>query len=231
MSEEEQGFVIRDKRGRSAPEEPTPSSTEPSEKPESLASAPSSESHPPGPPLTFASFVFSLGTSALMLMGETLDPQQPSPPVNLPQAKEIIDNYFEKFPGFTKYMADTKVFARDHGYVETIMGRRRYLRDINSKNWTVRAQAERNAINSPIQGSAADLIKVAMINIQNDLKQKKFATKMLLQVHDELVFEVPKSELVTVSPLIEEGMKNAIPNLKVPVVVDIGVGNNWLEAH
>jgi len=91
MSEEEQGFVIRDKRGRSAPEEPAPSSTEPSEKPESLASAPSSESYPSGPPLTFASFVFSLGTSSLMLMGESLDPQQPSPPVNLPQAKEIID--------------------------------------------------------------------------------------------------------------------------------------------
>jgi hypothetical protein len=91
MSEEEQGFVIRDKRGRSAPEEPAPSSTKPSEKPESLASAPSSEFHPPGPPLTFASFVFSLGTSSLMLMGESLDPQQPSPPVNLPQAKEIID--------------------------------------------------------------------------------------------------------------------------------------------
>jgi len=147
------------------------------------------------------------------------------------EAKEIIDNYFEKFPGITQYMSDTKEFARDNGYVETIMGRRRYLRDINSKNWTVRAQAERNAINSPIQGSAADLIKVAMINIHNDLKTQKFATKMLLQVHDELVFEVPKAELDTVTPLIEEGMKNAIPNLKVPVVVDVGIGSNWLEAH
>ena len=147
------------------------------------------------------------------------------------EAKEIIDNYFEKFPGIRQYMEDTKVFARENGYVETIMGRRRYLRDINSKNWTVRAQAERNAINSPIQGSAADLIKVAMINIHRDLKSQNFATKMLLQVHDELVFEVPKSELDAVSPLIEEGMKNAIPNLKVPVVVDIGVGSNWLEAH
>jgi len=147
------------------------------------------------------------------------------------EAKEIIDNYFEKFPGITKYMEDTKVFAREHGYVETIMGRRRYLRDINSKNWTVRAQAERNAINSPIQGSAADLIKVAMINIHNDLREQKFATKMLLQVHDELVFEVPKSELESVTPMIEEGMKNAIPGLKVPVVVDVGVGSNWLEAH
>jgi DNA polymerase I len=147
------------------------------------------------------------------------------------EAKAIIDNYFEKFPGIRQYMEDTKVFAREHGYVETIMGRRRYLRDINSKNWTVRAQAERNAINSPIQGSAADLIKVAMINIHSDLKAQNFATKMLLQVHDELVFEVPKSELDTVSPLIEEGMKTAIPNLKVPVVVDVGVGGNWLEAH
>jgi DNA polymerase-1 len=147
------------------------------------------------------------------------------------EAKEIIDNYFEKFPGITQYMEDTKVFAREHGYVETIMGRRRYLRDINSKNWTVRAQAERNAINSPIQGSAADMIKVAMINIHNELREKKFATKMLLQVHDELVFEVPKSELDTVTPLIEEGMRNAIPNLNVPVVVDVGIGDNWLEAH
>jgi DNA polymerase-1 len=145
------------------------------------------------------------------------------------EANDIIKNYFEKFPGIKGYMDNTKQFAREHGYVETIMGRRRYLRDINSKNWTVRAQAERNAINSPIQGSAADLIKVAMIGIFEELK--RFDTRMLLQVHDELVFEVPKTELDQVSPLIEEGMKNAIPGLQVPIVVDMGVGANWLEAH
>ncbi len=146
------------------------------------------------------------------------------------EAKDIIDNYFEKFPGIRNYMEETKEFAREHGYVKTLLGRRRYLRDINSRNWTVRAQAERNAINSPIQGSAADLIKVAMIDIHEDLKKKKFATDMLLQVHDELVFEVPKSEVDTVKPLIVERMKNAIA-LEVPIVVDVGVGDNWLEAH
>jgi len=147
------------------------------------------------------------------------------------EAKEIIDNYFEKFPGIKNYMADTKEFARENGFVQTILGRRRYLRDINSRNWTVRAQAERNAINSPIQGSAADLIKIAMINIYDKLNSGKFKTEMLLQVHDELVFEVPKDELDEVSPMIEEGMKNAIPDLNVPIVVDVGVGANWLEAH
>ena len=147
------------------------------------------------------------------------------------EAKEIIDNYFEKFPGIRNYMDETKAFAKEHGYVQTILGRRRYLRDINSRNWTVRAQAERNAINSPIQGSAADLIKVAMIDIHRELSSKDIATKMLLQVHDELVFEVPRTELDSVTPIIEEGMKNAIPDLNVPIVVDVGVGDNWLEAH
>jgi DNA polymerase-1 len=147
------------------------------------------------------------------------------------EANEIIENYFSNYPGIKKYMADTIAFARENGYIETIMGRRRYLRDINSKNHTVRSQAERNAINSPIQGSAADLIKVAMIHIQERLKNENFQTKMLLQVHDELVFDAHNAELARVIPIIEDEMKNAIPGLRVPIVVDVGTGKNWLEAH
>ena len=147
------------------------------------------------------------------------------------EAKDIIDNYFEKFPGIKKYMTDTINFARKQGYIETLMGRRRYLRDITSKNWTVRAQAERNAINSPIQGSAADLIKIAMITIHESMLTEKLRASMILQVHDELVFEVPRNEVEQLKPLISEGMKNAIPDLRVPIVVDMGVGENWLEAH
>ena len=147
------------------------------------------------------------------------------------EAKEIIDNYFEQFPGIKDYMAETKEFARENGYIETILGRRRYLRDINSRNWTVRAQAERNAINSPIQGSAADLIKVAMINIHKQFRSQNLKSQMILQVHDELVFEAHRDELEMIQPMIEEGMKNAIPGLSVPIVVDMGVGANWLEAH
>ncbi|MDX1409965.1 MAG: DNA polymerase, partial [Saprospiraceae bacterium] len=147
------------------------------------------------------------------------------------EAKEIIENYFTQFPGIKGYMTDTVQFARDKGYVETILGRRRYLRDINSRNWTVRAQAERNAINSPIQGSAADLIKVAMIQIHRAFRQRDLASRMILQVHDELVFEAHREELDTIKPLIEKGMKEAIPGLRVPIVVDMGIGDNWLEAH
>jgi DNA polymerase-1 len=120
--------------------------------------------------------------------------------------------------------------ARKKGYVETILGRRRYLRDINSANATVRGFAERNAINAPIQGSAADMIKVAMINIHGDLQKKKLKSKMLLQVHDELVFDVLKPELGDVKALVEKRMKTALP-LKVPVEVSMGSGKNWLEAH
>jgi DNA polymerase-1 len=147
------------------------------------------------------------------------------------EAKDIIDNYFEKFPGIKQYMTDTIEFARKNGYVETLMGRRRYLRDIKSKNWTVRAQAERNAINSPIQGSAADLIKIAMIRIYEAMKKSTLTATMILQVHDELVFELPRDEVEKLKPLIAEGMKNAIPDMRVPIVVDMGVGENWLEAH
>ncbi len=147
------------------------------------------------------------------------------------ESKEIIDNYFAQFPGIKKYMTETIEFAQQHGYIETIMKRRRYLRDINSKNPVVRAQAERNAINSPIQGSAADMIKLAMINVHNEMLKKKMKSRMLLQVHDELVFDLHKSEENTLKDLVEEKMKTAIPGLPVPIEVGMGVGINWLEAH
>ena len=153
--------------------------------------------------------------------------------LNIPrkEAATIIENYFDKYPGIKSYMDESILRAREKGYVETIMGRRRYLRDINSSNHTVRGYAERNAINSPIQGSAADMLKIAMINIQNDFKIKNLKSKMLLQVHDELVFDVLKQELETVKVIIENRMKNAIHSLRVPMEVGIGVGINWLEAH
>jgi len=146
------------------------------------------------------------------------------------EGAEIIEQYFKQFPGIRKYMDDTIAFARSHGYVETVTGRRRYLRDINSSNGTVRAGAERNAINAPIQGTAADMIKLAMINIHRELTRRKLKTKMLLQVHDELVFDLFKAEEKEVLPLVEEKMKTAIP-LEVPIEVEMGVGENWLEAH
>ena len=127
-------------------------------------------------------------------------------------------------------MDDTINFARETGYVQTLLGRKRWLRDINSTNQTVRGFAERNAINAPIQGSAADMIKVAMINIHKEFKNKNFKSKMILQVHDELVFDVFKPELETIKPIIEKHMQKALP-LKVPVEVGMGVGVNWLEAH
>ena len=147
------------------------------------------------------------------------------------EAKTLIENYFQQYQGLKKYMEDTVAFARQHGYVKTLLGRRRYLRDIDSRNSFARSNAERIAINTPIQGSAADLIKVAMINIHKTLNDKKLKTKMILQVHDELVFDVPLDEIETVKPIIDDRMKNAIPHLKVPIVVDIGTGKNWLEAH
>jgi DNA polymerase-1 len=121
-------------------------------------------------------------------------------------------------------------FAKEHGYVETIMGRRRYLRDINSNNQTVRGFAERNAINAPIQGSAADIIKVAMINVHAEMQKRKMKSKLLLQVHDELVFDAHKEELDELKTLVSEKMVGAV-NLEVPMVVDMGVGQNWLQAH
>jgi DNA polymerase-1 len=146
------------------------------------------------------------------------------------EAKGIIDNYFQQYPDIRDYMEESIEKARKKGYVETIMGRRRYLRDINSANQTVRGFAERNAINAPIQGSAADMIKIAMINIHHDLIKKKLKSKMLLQVHDELVFDVLKPETEEVKTLVEHRMKTALP-LKVPVEIGIGTGKNWLEAH
>lgn len=146
------------------------------------------------------------------------------------EAKEIIENYFKKYSRIKEYMDESIENAREHGYVETILGRRRYLRDINSANATVRGFAERNAINAPIQGSAADMIKVAMINIHNELNKRKLQSRMLLQVHDELVFDVYKKELDEVKILVADKMKTALP-LTVPVDVSIGTGHNWLEAH
>jgi len=148
------------------------------------------------------------------------------------EAKEIIDNYKKEFAGITKYMDDTINFAREHGYVQTLMGRKRWLRDINSSNFTVRGFAERNAINSPIQGTAADMIKLAMIKIHAAMKKEKLKSKMLLQVHDELVFDALKEEMDTLKPLILENMKAALPLPHgVPVEAEVGFGENWLEAH
>ncbi|MCF6169486.1 MAG: DNA polymerase I [Bacteroidales bacterium] len=146
------------------------------------------------------------------------------------EAADIIQSYFEQYPGIRKYMDKSIVFAREHGYVETIMGRRRYLSDINSGNGTVRAFAERNAINAPIQGSSADMIKIAMIAIFDAFNKQQLKSKMLLQVHDELVFDTHLDELETVKKIVEDKMKNAI-RLNVPVVVDMNTGSNWLEAH
>ncbi len=152
--------------------------------------------------------------------------------LNIPraEARDIIDAYFAQYPGVKSYMENTIAFAREKGYVETIMGRRRYLRDINSSNSVVRGFAERNAINAPIQGSSADMIKIAMIKIFNEFNRKRFQSKMILQVHDELVFDAHKKEVEEIKPLIEDHMKNAI-KLIVPVVVDMNTGENWLEAH
>lgn len=152
--------------------------------------------------------------------------------LNIPraEAQQLIQNYFKEYNGIKGYMDDEIAFAKEQGYVKTLLGRKRWLRDINSQNATVRSFAERNAINAPIQGSAADMIKVAMINIDAALRKENFKTKMILQVHDELVFDVYKPELETVKPIIEQYMKNALP-LKVPVEVGMGIGENWLEAH
>ncbi len=148
------------------------------------------------------------------------------------EAKEIIDNYKKEFPGIQKYMDDTINFAREHGYVQTLMGRKRWLRDINSANFTVRGFAERNAINSPIQGTAADMIKLAMQKVHAAMKKEKMQSKMILQVHDELVFDALKSEVKELKPLIIENMQAALPlPHDVPVIAECGEGLNWLEAH
>lgn len=146
------------------------------------------------------------------------------------EAAEIIEQYFAQYTGIKQYMSRVVEFAKENGYVETIMKRRRYLRDINSANMTVRGFAERNAVNAPIQGSAADMIKVAMIDIQKDITARSLQGKMIMQVHDELVFDVPQAEIDVFKSIIVERMKNAI-TMKVPIEVEVGVGTNWLEAH
>jgi DNA polymerase I len=146
------------------------------------------------------------------------------------EANDIISAYFKEFSSIKDYMDASIAKAKEHEFVETIMGRRRYLRDINSRNATMRGYAERNAINAPIQGSAADIIKVAMVNIQKWLKAEKLGTKMIMQVHDELVFEVPKEEVDLVKPKIIDLMMNAV-KIEVPLEVEAGVGENWLKAH
>ena len=146
------------------------------------------------------------------------------------EAKELIDAYFEQFGGVKTYMDDTIKYCREHGYVKTLMGRKRFIPDINSNNQTVVGFAERNAINAPIQGSAADMIKLAMINIHNRFSKMDIGTKMILQVHDELLFDVPKTELEEITAVIKEEMERAMP-LRVPVIAEAGHGDNWLEAH
>lgn len=147
------------------------------------------------------------------------------------EASDLIKTYFAQFGGLQQYMTDTVAFARENGFVKTLLGRKRMLRDINSRNGLTRSNAERMAINTPIQGTAADMIKIAMINIHQIIKEKKLKSKMIMQVHDELVFDVHRSELEMIQPIIETEMKNAIPNLMVPIVVSMDTGENWLEAH
>ncbi len=150
--------------------------------------------------------------------------------LNRTEAKELIDTYYATYPKLRNYIHEQVDFARDNGYVTTVLGRRRYLKDINSQNAVVRGAAERNAVNAPIQGSAADIIKLAMIAIQSKLESENWKAKMLLQVHDELVFDVPKEEVEALQKMIKNEMENAF-SLDVPLVVDMGIGTNWLEAH
>jgi DNA polymerase-1 len=146
------------------------------------------------------------------------------------EAKELIDNYNKTYPKLKLFLNGQIHFARENGYVQTVLGRRRYLKDINSRNAVVRGAAERYAMNAPIQGSAADIIKIAMIHIHNKLEEGRYQSKMLLQVHDELVFDVYKPELEKIKTLVKTEMESAY-KLSVPLVIDLGVGNNWLEAH
>src|SRR5690606_582959 len=146
------------------------------------------------------------------------------------EAKEIIDTYFEQYPDIKAYMDNSIAFAKEKGYVETIMKRRRLLPDINSNNPVVRGHAERNAINAPIQGSAADIIKIAMINIYDEIETQQLKSKMLLQVHDELIFDVHLSELEKMQQIVKDKMENAV-KLSVPLDVEMNHAANWLAAH
>ncbi|HRL51825.1 MAG TPA: DNA polymerase, partial [Enterococcus aquimarinus] len=145
------------------------------------------------------------------------------------EAQQYIDTYFERYPGVKTFMQEIVREAKDTGYVETLFHRRRYLPEINSRNFNLRSFAERTAINSPIQGSAADIIKMAMIQLEKRLKEEKLEAKMLLQVHDELVFEVPENELTQLDALVKEVMENAV-TLSVPLVTDSSWGKTWYEA-
>ena len=150
--------------------------------------------------------------------------------INRTQAAELIEQYFVQYPEVKQYMDQTIAFAHENGYVETLLGRRRYLRDIQSRNATTRKGAERNAINAPIQGTAADMIKIAMHKIGSALKERGLQSRMLLQVHDELVFDLHCDEIKVVPPLVEQIMKTAIP-MYVPLAVESGIGKTWLAAH
>ena len=146
------------------------------------------------------------------------------------EAADLIDSYFEEYPRVKEYMDDTILFAKENGFVETVSGRRRYLRDINSSNAMIRSAAERTAINTPIQGTAADMIKLAMVGVHQALSEGEFKTKMILQVHDELLFDMAIEEEDKIKEIVVEEMQNALP-MEIPAVVDVGVGENWLEAH
>ena len=150
--------------------------------------------------------------------------------LNRTESKDLIESYYKTYPKLRDYISNQISFARENGYVETILGRRRYLNNINSQNSIIRSADERNAVNSPIQGSAADIIKLAMIGIQTKINDAKLRSKMLLQVHDELIFEVPKNEIPQMKEIIKFEMENAFP-LSVPLSVEIGEGENWLNAH
>jgi DNA polymerase-1 len=146
------------------------------------------------------------------------------------ESKKIIDDYFKSFPAIRSFIDQTVAAARENGYVETLFGRRRYIPDINSKNMTLRALAERNAVNAPIQGTSADIIKIAMIGIDRRIREAGLNARMVLQVHDELVFESPVPEVDTLKRLVVEEMEGVI-RLSVPLTVECNDGKNWLEAH
>ena len=146
------------------------------------------------------------------------------------ESKELIESYFEAYPDLKKYISNQINFARENGFVETVLQRKRYLKDINSKNPMVRGAAERNAVNAPVQGSAADIIKIAMVNIYNKISVENLKSKLLIQVHDELIFEIHRDEIDKMTLLVKNEMENAF-KLKVPLKVDIGTGNNWFDAH
>ena len=146
------------------------------------------------------------------------------------EAKKIIEDYFANFPAISSYIEDTLASAREFGYVETLFGRRRYLPEINARNATARALAERTAVNAPIQGTSADIIKLAMINVDKRIAQEGLQSRMILQIHDELVFDAVLEEVDTLQKIVKEEMENVI-ELSVPLTVECNYGKNWLEAH